>query len=107
MLYQDDAKLNGQRKTFACEVSELSRFITVSETLLTEGKPRLVFKWKVGESLSLFAGAPLGHEFTSFALVLLYAGGHPITLSDEARVAIDRLQPPLALETFVSLRCQH
>ncbi len=105
VLYQDDSRLSGQLKTFAYEVSELSRFITISEALLTQGKPRLAFRVESGREPVAFAGLPLGHEFTSFALALLYAGGHPITLSDGTRVAIDRLQTPLALETFVSLSC--
>lgn len=107
VLYQNDSKLSGQLKTFACEVSGLSRFITVSGTLLTEGKPRLAFRVESGRELVAFAGVSFGYEFTSFVLALLYAGGHPISLSDEERVAIDRLQTPLALEPFVSLSCQN
>jgi NADH-dependent peroxiredoxin subunit F len=62
---------------------------------------------RAGEAARVrFAGLPLGHEFTSFVLALLQAGGvaprADAALLDDAR-AIDR---DLSFETYVSLGCQ-
>jgi alkyl hydroperoxide reductase subunit F len=55
----------------------------------------------------VFAGLPLGHEFTSLILALLHVGGHPpkedADLLDQARA----LDGPLHFETFFSLSCQN
>ncbi len=53
-----------------------------------------------------FAGAPLGHEFSSLVLALLQTGGHPPKIEAELVEAIRNLGGELHFETFVSLTCQ-
>jgi hypothetical protein len=49
-----------------------------------------------------FAGLPLGHEFTSLVLALLWSGGHPPKV-DPARIAeIRAIDRDLAFEVFMS-----
>jgi alkyl hydroperoxide reductase subunit F len=54
-----------------------------------------------------FAGAPLGHEFSSLVLALLQAGGHPPQVAPETAAQIRALPGPLAFETFMSLSCHN
>jgi alkyl hydroperoxide reductase subunit F len=54
-----------------------------------------------------FAGLPLGHEFTSLVLALLWSGGHPPKV-DPARIAeIRAIDRDLAFEVFMSQSCHN
>lgn len=54
-----------------------------------------------------FAGLPLGHEFTSLVLALLWAGGHPPKVDDEQLDQIRSLDGDLSFEMFFSLSCHN
>jgi alkyl hydroperoxide reductase subunit F len=55
----------------------------------------------------VFAGLPLGHEFTSLILALLHVGGHPPKEDAELLEQARALTGPLHFETFFSLTCQN
>ncbi|MFW6345127.1 MAG: alkyl hydroperoxide reductase subunit F [Halomonas sp.] len=55
----------------------------------------------------VFAGLPMGHEFTSLVLALLQVGGHPPKASDEVIEQIQGLEGELNFETYFSLSCQN
>ncbi len=55
----------------------------------------------------VFAGLPMGHEFTSLVLALLQVGGHPPKASDEVVEQIKGLEGELNFETYFSLSCQN
>ncbi|WP_374412048.1 alkyl hydroperoxide reductase subunit F [Novosphingobium colocasiae] len=59
------------------------------------------------EAAVRFAGLPMGHEFTSLVLALLWAGGHPPKVSDEALDQIAALDGPLDFEMYFSLSCHN
>ncbi|MCJ2188365.1 alkyl hydroperoxide reductase subunit F [Novosphingobium beihaiensis] len=54
-----------------------------------------------------FAGVPMGHEFTSLVLALLWAGGHPPKVSDEVLEQIAALDGEMNFEMFFSLSCHN
>ena len=54
-----------------------------------------------------FAGLPLGHEFTSLVLALLWAGGHPPKVEAEVIEAIAALDGEYAFEMYFSLSCHN
>jgi len=54
-----------------------------------------------------FAGVPLGHEFTSLVLALLWAGGHPPKVSDETLEQIRALDGEFEFEMYFSLSCHN
>ena len=54
-----------------------------------------------------FAGLPLGHEFTSLVLALLWAGGHPPKVSDEILAQIAGLPGGNSFEMYFSLTCHN
>ena len=55
----------------------------------------------------VFAGLPMGHEFTSLVLALLQVGGHPPKASDAVIEQIKGLEGELHFETYFSLSCQN
>lgn len=63
---------------------------------------------RVGTSSSLhFAAVPLGHEFTSLVLALLWSGGHPPKVDDASIESIRSLSTSLRFEVFMSLSCHN
>ena len=76
-----------------------------------DGTATLVPSFTVGEpgvqARVVFAGVPMGHEFTSFVLALLQVGGHPPRVSAEIIEQIRKLPAGLAFETFISLSCHN
>ena len=59
-------------------------------------------------SLSLrFAGLPLGHEFTSLVLALLWTGGHPPKAGQEVIDQIKGLTGDFDFEVYMSLSCHN
>ncbi len=54
-----------------------------------------------------FAGLPMGHEFTSLVLALLWAGGHPPKVEDEVLEQIAALEGEHDFEMYFSLSCHN
>jgi NADH-dependent peroxiredoxin subunit F len=54
-----------------------------------------------------FAGIPLGHEFTSFVLALLHAGGHPPKVTAETARRVEALEGQFEFQVYVSLSCHN
>jgi alkyl hydroperoxide reductase subunit F len=53
-----------------------------------------------------FAGIPLGHEFTSLVLALLWVGGHPPKVEDALVEQVRAIDGDYRFETYMSLSCQ-
>src|SRR5690606_25291293 len=54
-----------------------------------------------------FAGLPMGHEFTSLVLALLWAGGHPPKVSEDVLRQIENLEGDYNFEMYFSLSCHN
>jgi alkyl hydroperoxide reductase subunit F len=54
-----------------------------------------------------FAGLPLGHEFTSLVLALLWAGGHPPKVEQSVIDQIRALEGAADFEMYFSLTCHN
>jgi len=54
-----------------------------------------------------FAGLPLGHEFTSLVLALLWAGGHPPKVDADLIEQVRALEGDYQFEMFFSLSCHN
>ena len=59
-----------------------------------------------GNSLR-FAGLPLGHEFTSLVLALLWTGGHPPKVEPAVIEQIQALDGDFNFEVYMSLSCHN
>jgi len=80
-------------------------------TLRTDGndarKPSFSLQ-RVGATNSLrFAGLPLGHEFTSLVLALLWTGGHPPKVEQDVIDQIQALDGDFNFEVYMSLTCHN
>ncbi len=80
-------------------------------TLRTDGndtrKPSFSLR-RVGSDMSLrFAAVPLGHEFTSLVLALLWTGGHPPKVEPEVIEQIKGLDGDYHFEVYMSLSCHN
>lgn len=80
-------------------------------TLRTDGtdtrKPSFTVQ-RVGTANSLrFAGLPLGHEFTSLVLALLWTGGHPPKVEPDVLDSIRALDGDFNFEVYMSLSCHN
>ncbi|WP_027475813.1 alkyl hydroperoxide reductase subunit F [Curvibacter gracilis] len=63
---------------------------------------------RVGSSSQLrFAGLPLGHEFTSLVLALLWTGGHPPKVEQDVIEQIQALDGDYNFEVYMSLSCHN
>ena len=54
-----------------------------------------------------FAGLPLGHEFESLVLTLLWTGGHPPKVSQDVIDGIKAIDGTFAFEVYMSLSCHN
>ncbi len=80
-------------------------------TLRTDGndarKPSFSLQ-RVGTNTQLrFAGLPLGHEFTSLVLALLWTGGHPPKVEQDVIDSIKALDGDFNFEVYMSLTCHN
>ncbi len=80
-------------------------------TLRTDGtdarKPSFSLQ-RTGTATSLrFAGLPLGHEFTSLVLALLWSGGHPPKVEQDVIDQIKGLDGDFNFEVYMSLTCHN
>lgn len=80
-------------------------------TLKTDGqdarKPSFTLQ-RAGSDTSLrFAGLPLGHEFTSLVLALLWTGGHPPKVEPDVIEQIKALDGDFNFEVYMSLSCHN
>lgn len=53
----------------------------------------------------LFSGIPGGHEFNSFVLAYLQAGGHTIKLDEGIKRQVAAIHKPVSFESIISLDC--
>jgi alkyl hydroperoxide reductase subunit F len=80
-------------------------------TLKTDGhdarKPSFSLQRTGSDSSLRFAGLPLGHEFTSLVLALLWTGGHPPKVEQEVIDQIKALDGDFNFEVYMSLSCHN
>jgi NADH-dependent peroxiredoxin subunit F len=92
------------------QIASLSDKITV-RTDGTDGRsPSFALHRVNGTPMKLrFAAIPLGHEFTSLVLALLWTGGHPPKVEEDTLAQIRALQfdAPQKFDVFMSLSCHN
>ena len=73
----DASEKSAELRELLQEIAELSDKVSLDESGTDARKPSFVVA-KEGETTGVrFAAIPLGHEFTSLVLALLWTGGHP------------------------------
>lgn len=103
----DDAK-SAETRELLTQIAELSDKVTASFEGDDERKPSFIIRRASdAEAWVRFAGVPLGHEFTSLVLALLWTGGHPPKVSDEVLEQIRNLEGDFNFEMYFSLSCHN
>ncbi len=89
------------------EITALSDKVSLDESGDDARKPSFVIA-KEGETRGVrFAAIPLGHEFTSLVLALLWTGGHPPKVEQDVLDQIKALDSDLNFEVYMSLSCHN
>ncbi|MDR5898633.1 alkyl hydroperoxide reductase subunit F [Halomonas vilamensis] len=89
------------------DINGLSDKISLSTDGQDTRTPSFAINRPGEETGVVFAGIPMGHEFTSLVLALLQVGGHPPKVSDDALEQIKALDGEMQFETYYSLSCQN
>ncbi|MDR0458766.1 MAG: alkyl hydroperoxide reductase subunit F [Burkholderiaceae bacterium] len=107
------AALGGDAKSAELHelLSEIAAMRPGMIALRTNGQDRRVPSFtleRIGAPARLrFAAIPLGHEFTSLVLALLWTGGHPPKEAPELLEQIKALEANLNFEVYMSLSCHN
>jgi alkyl hydroperoxide reductase subunit F len=88
------------------QIAELSNRITIKEEQL-ERTPSFSVNKPYEDSGIVFAGIPLGHEFTSLVLAILQVSGRKPKISDEQIAQIKAIEGTFKFETYISLTCHN
>lgn len=95
-----------QLKDLIEEIGSMSTNIHIEKAVL-ERSPSFSVN-RPGEVTGIvFAGIPLGHEFSSLVLALLQVSGRPPKVEPETTTRIKGLKGSIAFETYVSLSCHN
>ena len=103
----DDSADAANLRDLLAQVASLSDRIAVTQNQGGAFTPSFTIGPAGSQGRVRFAGLPLGHEFNSFVLALLYAGGVPVKQSEDVLAQVRSLEGPLHFETFYSLSCQN
>ncbi|TSE37713.1 Alkyl hydroperoxide reductase subunit F [Tepidimonas fonticaldi] len=80
-------------------------------TVRTDGtdarRPSFAIRRPDGAQDLTFAAIPLGHEFTSLVLALLWTGGHPPKVAPEVLDQVRALDGEYRFEVYMSLSCHN
>lgn len=101
-----DDKTSQDMLELVTELEKMSPRITMEKTTL-ERTPSFTVDKANGQSGIVFAGLPLGHEFTSLVLALLQVSGRAPKVEDAVVKRIQAIKTPLKFETYVSLTCHN
>jgi NADH-dependent peroxiredoxin subunit F len=88
-------------------IAGLSDKITVRTDGNDARKPSFSLNPVGGKQSLRFAAIPLGHEFTSLVLALLWTGGHPPKVEPEVIEQIKALDGDYRFEVYMSLTCHN
>ena len=103
----DDAK-SVETRDLLTQIAALNDKVTASFDGDDARKPSFEIRRAADPAVAVrFAGLPMGHEFTSLVLALLWAGGHPPKVSDEVLQQIRDLEGDYAFEMYFSLSCHN
>ncbi|WP_447954368.1 alkyl hydroperoxide reductase subunit F [Sphingopyxis chilensis] len=98
---------SAEMRSLVEEVAAQSDLVTARFDGDDARKPSFAIRGDAGKAEAVFAGLPMGHEFTSLILALLHVGGHPPKEDAELVDAVRALEGDFTFETFFSLSCQN
>jgi alkyl hydroperoxide reductase subunit F len=103
----DASPKSAEMRALVEEVAAQSDLVTARFNGDDARRPSFAIRADEGRAEAVFAGLPMGHEFTSLILALLHVGGHPPKEEAELLDAVRALEGDFGFETFFSLSCQN
>jgi len=104
----DDSEKSAQTRELLTEIAALHEDVTASFDGTNERKPSFIIRRASDANKWVrFAGLPMGHEFTSLVLALLWAGGHPPKVDADLIEQARALDGDFEFEMFFSLSCHN
>ncbi|MBP7564502.1 MAG: alkyl hydroperoxide reductase subunit F [Burkholderiaceae bacterium] len=103
----DDSKASRDMKELLGDIAEQSSLITVLEKADGERAPSFSIGRPGAPAGVVFAGLPMGHEFTSLVLALLQVGGYPSKAAQDVIDQVKNLDGDYVFETYFSQSCQN
>ena len=103
----DDSATAVEMRKLLDTIVSLSDKVTLETTGSDVRRPSFVIARDSETAGVRFAGLPLGHEFTSLVLALLWTGGHPPKVELDVLEAIKALQGDFNFEVYMSLTCHN
>ena len=100
-----DAESSQQLQKLLQTIASLSDKITLRTDGTDARQPSFSLRRQGSDTRLRFAAIPLGHEFTSLVLALLWSGGHPPKVEPEVIEQIKALDGDFAFEIYMSLSC--
>ncbi|QZD87300.1 alkyl hydroperoxide reductase subunit F [Qipengyuania psychrotolerans] len=103
----EDSK-SAQTRELLEEIADLHEMVEASFDGTDDRKPSFVIRRASdAEKWVRFAGLPMGHEFTSLVLALLWAGGHPPKVDADLLEQVRGLEGDFNFEMYFSLSCHN
>jgi len=103
----DDSAHSVELRELLQEIVSLSDKVSLDESGTDARKPSFVIARQGEKSGVRFAAIPMGHEFTSLVLALLWTGGHPPKVEPEVIEQIKALDADMKFEVYMSLSCHN
>lgn len=103
----DESEKAAELRDLLQEIASLSDKVSFNANGSDARKPSFVIA-REGETRGVrFAAIPLGHEFTSLVLALLWTGGHPPKVEADVIEQIKALDADFNFEVYMSLSCHN
>lgn len=104
----DESEKSAQTRELLTEIAALHDMVSVSFDGTHERRPSFVIRRASDANKWVrFAGLPMGHEFTSLVLALLWAGGHPPKVDADLIEQVRALEGDYDFEMYFSLSCHN
>jgi alkyl hydroperoxide reductase subunit F len=103
----DDSVSSSEMRQLLSLIASLSDKVSIDLDGRDTRRPSFQVLARGRSSGPRFAGLPLGHEFTSLVLALLWSGGHPPKVEQGLIEAIRSIDRDLSFDVFMSLSCHN
>lgn len=104
----DDSEKSRQTRQLIEQIAAQHDLVTARFDGTDERKPSFIIRRASdAQKWVRFAGLPMGHEFTSLVLALLWAGGHPPKVDADLIEQVRALEGDYNFEMFFSLSCHN
>jgi len=104
----DTSEKSAQTRDLLTQIAALHDMVSASFDGTHARKPSFIIRRASdAQRWVRFAGLPMGHEFTSLVLALLWAGGHPPKVDADLIEQVRALEGDFEFEMFFSLSCHN